>query len=107
MLLLQDLSYRFRKIPVSVWFRYCIFKTDDWDSRLYTYENDLLYSFSIPALSGEGNRTYFMVAWKAGKFADLRIKYLRFIYSDTVNESETKMQMRICYRNKEFKRFRF
>jgi hypothetical protein len=75
MLLLQDINYRFGKIPLSVWLRYCIFKTDDWDSRLYTYENDLPGSFSIPALSGEGSRCYLMLAWKTGKFVDLRIKY--------------------------------
>ncbi len=74
-LLLQDLKYSFGEIPVSIWFRYCIFKTDDWDSRLYAYENDLLYSFSIPALSGEGCRSYLMVSFKARKFIDLRIKY--------------------------------
>ncbi len=75
MLLLQDISYRFAKIPVSVWFRYSIFTTDSWDSRLYVYENDLLNSFSIPALSGEGSRSYIMIAWKANKFINLRIKY--------------------------------
>jgi hypothetical protein len=75
MLLLQDFNFRFRKVPVSIWFRYCIFKTDNWDSRLYTYENDLLYNFSIPALSGDGNRSYVMLAWEAAKFADVRLKY--------------------------------
>jgi len=75
MLLLQDISYNFRKIPVSVWLRYCLFKTDDWESRLYAYENDLLYSFSIPALSGEGSRSCIMVTWKARKLIYLRIKY--------------------------------
>ena len=74
-LLSQDLKYRPGKIPVSIWFRYCIFKTDDWDSRLYAYENDLLYSFSIPALSGQGNRSYLMVSYKVRKSVDLRIKY--------------------------------
>ncbi len=75
MLLLQDFNFRFRKVPVSIWFRYCIFKTDNWDSRIYTYENDLLYNFSIPALSGEGSRSYIMIAWEAVRFADVRIKY--------------------------------
>jgi hypothetical protein len=101
MLLLQDISYRFVKIPLSVWFRYCIFKTDDWDSRLYTYENDLLYSFSIPALSGEGSRSYVMVAWRAGKFIDLRIKYcITDIQRENNSDSETeelKLQARMWF----------
>jgi hypothetical protein len=101
MLLLQDLSYRFGKIPLSVWFRYCIFKTDDWYSRLYTYENDLLNSFSIPALSEEGNRTYLMVDWRAGKFIDLRIKYgITELLKDNdscIKTEELKLQARIWF----------
>jgi hypothetical protein len=75
MLLLQDISYKLAGIPLIVWFRYCLFSTDSWDSRLYTYENDLLYSFSIPALSGEGSRSYLMAKCDIGHFAEMRIKY--------------------------------
>jgi len=38
--------------------RLAYFSTDGYNSRLYAYENDLLYSFSIPALYGKGIRTY-------------------------------------------------
>jgi hypothetical protein len=101
MLLLQDINFRFRKIPVSVWLRYCIFRTDNWDSRLYAYENDLLYSFSVPALSGEGSRSYIMIVWKTGKFIDLRIKYgLTELTRDceAVSKSEElKIQLRMWF----------
>ena len=75
MLLLQDVYYRFGRVPVTLWFRYCLFSTESWDSRLYTYENDLLYSFSIPALSGEGSRSYLMVKLDLGRIGEIRIKY--------------------------------
>jgi len=71
----QELNYNFRKVPVTLWARYCLFNTDSWASRIYSYENDLLYSFSIPALAGEGSRSYIMARWKIGKFAEIRIKY--------------------------------
>jgi opacity protein-like surface antigen len=100
-LLLQDISCRFRKIPISVWLRYCIYKTGSWDSRLYTYENDLLYNFSIPVLSGKGSRSCIMIVWKVNKFIDLRIKYgLTNVFGedDTITETEEfKMQMRIWF----------
>jgi len=101
MMVLQDINYRFGRIPVSVWFRYCIFNTDGWNPRLYTYENDLVYSFSIPALSGKGNRSYILIAWKAGGFADIRIKY-SFTGFAQVKESfeetrELKFQVRMWF----------
>ena len=73
-LFLQDISFRFGGIPLTLWARHCLFLTDDWDSRIYAYENDLLYSFSVPALSGEGSRSCLMLSWKVKRF-DLRIKY--------------------------------
>jgi hypothetical protein len=100
-ILLQDVIYKFRKYPISVWFRYCLFKTDDWDSRIYTYENDLLYSFSIPALSGAGSRSYLMIKWEIGKCAELRLKYgvtSRISIGNTAkNTDEFKMQFRIWF----------
>jgi hypothetical protein len=75
MLMMQDLNYRFRQIPVAIWFRYCLFNTDDWDSRIYAYENDLLYSFSIPALYCKGSRAYLMTGWKITDKTELRFKY--------------------------------
>jgi hypothetical protein len=75
MLLLQDISVRAVQIPLSIWVRYCLFNTQDWYSRIYTYENDLLYSFRIPALSGTGSRSYIMVKWEVAEFAEFRVKY--------------------------------
>jgi hypothetical protein len=100
-LFLQDMSYRFRQTPVTLWFRYCIFNTDDWDSRLYAYENDLLYSFSIPALSGRGTRSYLMVKWEIGNRAELRAKYsLTSLATDRnliKEKDELKLQFRIWF----------
>ena len=75
MLLLQDMNYEFSKIPVTLWLRYCLFSTDDWDTRIYVYENDLLYSFNIPALYGRGSRNYMMAGWRISDKAQLRFKY--------------------------------
>ena len=98
MLLLHDIIYRFRQVPVTLWFRYCVFNTDNWDSRLYTYENDLLYSFSIPALSGEGSRSYIMVKWEIGDIAELRFKYGLTSYLSSANENEEKDEIKIQFR---------
>jgi hypothetical protein len=101
MILFQEISYNFRKVPVTVWARYCLFYTNDWDSRIYTFENDLLYSFSIPSLYGKGSRSYIMAKWKIRDFAELRIKY-GITSSVTTgrsleNTEEIKMQFRIWF----------
>ena len=99
-LLLQDVSYAFRTIPLTCWFRYCFFNTEDWDSRIYTYENDLLYSFSIPALSGEGSRSYFMIKYEFGDLAEIRFKYGITSMTEMnipLNKEEAKFQMRIFF----------
>ena len=90
----------FRKIPVSLWARYCIFNTDDWESRIYTYENDLLQSFSIPALSGKGTRSYLMAKWEIGKMAELRIRYSVTALESGNNideKDELKFQIRLWF----------
>ena len=101
MIMFQELSYSFRQVPVTLWVRYCLFNTDDWNSRIYTYENDLLYSFSIPALAGEGSRSYIIARWKIGDFAELRIKYgmtsLVINGSSGENTDEIKIQFRVWF----------
>ncbi|RKD86192.1 ComEA family DNA-binding protein [Mangrovibacterium diazotrophicum] len=54
----QDLGWQARNDGARFWLRLAYFNTDDYDSRIYAYENDLLYQFSIPAYYGEGWRSY-------------------------------------------------
>ncbi len=98
MLLLQDISLMFRQIPVTIRIRHCIFSTDDWDSRIYAYENDLLYSFSIPALSGKGCRTYLIAEWKIADVAELRVKYGITSLLEEGNSLEEKDEMKMQFR---------
>ncbi|MCJ7449811.1 MAG: helix-hairpin-helix domain-containing protein [Bacteroidales bacterium] len=97
-LMLQDVAYKFRQAPITIWIRYCIFNTDNWDSRLYSYENDLLYTFNIPALSGEGTRSYVMVKWEIRDIAELRFKYGLTSYFNGNTLSENRDELRIQFR---------
>ncbi len=54
----QDFGFQPEEKELSIWARLAWFKTDDCDSRIYAYENDMLYQFSIPAFYGEGLRYY-------------------------------------------------
>lgn len=99
MLLLGDLNYRFKSNPLSIWLRYCLYKTDDYESRLYTWENDMLYSFSIPALYGRGSRVYIMTGWKIGHKAEIRFKYsvssVKGNPAGVTNNEEFRMQLKV------------
>ncbi|HEX2974490.1 MAG TPA: hypothetical protein VHO68_01030, partial [Bacteroidales bacterium] len=96
MLVSADMSLKPGKLPLTIWMRYCIFSIDDWKARIYTYENDLLYSYSVPALSGDGSRSYVMVKWDLGKNIDLRLKY-GLTVKDKVNTDEVKFQIRMVF----------
>ena len=54
----QDVNYNPNMGKFSFNFRYGIFNADDFYSRIYAYENDVPYSFYIPAFSNKGTRTY-------------------------------------------------
>jgi hypothetical protein len=89
--LIQDISLKLKKVPVSLWFRYGIFSTGSYYTGIYAWENDILYGFSVPLLYGKGNRTYIVALWDISKRVELRFKYditsskadgLNFKYSD-------------------------
>jgi hypothetical protein len=98
-MLMQDISIRFRKIPVSIWTRYCIFNTEGFESGIYTWENDLLNSFNIPVLYGSGKRHYIMISWKPMKNMEIRFKYGLTSREDALtaekNIREYKFQLKI------------
>ncbi len=74
-LLCQDISYSFHNVPLRLWFRYALCSSDGYDSRLYAWENDLLHSFSVPAMYGECSRAFVMISWKPTGKIELRAKY--------------------------------
>lgn len=55
----QDISFSPLQKTYSLNARLAYFSTDGYNSRLYAYENDLLYSFAIPAFYDRGIRAYF------------------------------------------------
>lgn len=59
-MLCHDIAYKPPNRPYAVTFRYALFESDDYNSRISMYENDVLGAFSIPSLSGIGNRVYLL-----------------------------------------------
>ncbi len=81
-LLFQDIIWKPEKIRLSLVARYAIFETGGYESRIYSYESDVLYSYSIPAYSGKGARAYLMLHYHPFKQTDIWLRYGTTIYSD-------------------------
>ncbi len=108
-LMFQDVIYSFRKIPLKVYSRYALFDTDDYNSRIYAYENDLLYVFNVPAYYYQGARTYLMFRYDFKKRMAIWLKWSRFAYAnqstissglekiDDNTRSEIKVQLRLKF----------
>ncbi len=74
-LIYQDVVYQKLNSPIQISFRYGIFQTDSYTSRIYAYENDVLYAYSIPAYYNKGTRTYLTLRYKFNKGIDLWLRY--------------------------------
>ena len=68
---------------LDLWFRYACFHTDGYNSRIYAYENDLLYSFSIPEFHGKGQRIYLNLKWQPSNCITAYLKAGHTIHSGT------------------------
>ena len=55
--------------------RLAYFDTESFASRVFAYEHDLRYSFSVPALSGQGQRRYLMLTKSIGYGLELQARY--------------------------------
>ena len=68
--------------PVSFNGRIQYFETDGFDSRMYAYESDVLYSFSIPQFIGKGMRYYFNVNYDISKKMTTWFRWAQTVYNN-------------------------
>lgn len=105
----QDIKFSKMEIPFSFSVRLALFDIAQYNSRIYAYENDVLNSFSIPALYNAGIRYYLNVHYKINKHLDAWFRFSHSYYSDisskgsgndTVNQNriyDMKMQLRVKF----------
>ncbi len=74
-ILLQDINLKFRKLEIST--RIALFDVDDFNNRQYTYEKNVLYAFSIPALQDRGTRNYILLEYQFNKRYTIWARYAR------------------------------
>lgn len=73
--------------PISATFRYALYDTDNFDSRVFAYENDLFSAVSIPAFSGRGARYYCNIKWRVTRWLRLEGRFEQTIQRRAVTSS--------------------
>jgi hypothetical protein len=79
----QDLNYKRLGSRATFTLRYALMDCPDWNARIYAYENDVLYAFSILPYTGRGSRMYGMIKWDVARGVDLWVRYGAFLYNQT------------------------
>ncbi len=108
-LIFQDIQFSPLKFPVDLSARLAWFDTESYNSRIYAYENDILYTFSIPAYYGRGFRTYLNLKYEITDKLDCWAKISNTHYTDREiissghneiqgnNKTELKFQLRLKF----------
>lgn len=107
-MLSHDVIYKPERSPFSGNLRLAYFRTDSYNTRIYAFENDVLYASSSPAYHGEGLRFYSNLRWRVRRNADLWLRYAAFFYDkpglgsgldfiEGKSKSEIKVQIRLQF----------
>ncbi len=102
----HDVLYRPKSSRISGNCRLAWFHTASYDSRVYSFENDVLYSYTVLPLQHTGFRTYLNAQYSFKKGLDFWLRYSAYLYHgettvgsglDVIQgnkKSEVRLQMR-------------
>jgi len=106
-LIYQDVAWRSKSEKFSLVVRYALFDTDSYDERIYAYENDVLYAFSVPAYYYNGMRGIVLLNIKLSPKINFWIRFANTFVGNKLilgtgldeindqNRSEVKVQLRV------------
>jgi hypothetical protein len=78
----QDLIFKPKIIPLKIQIRLAFFDTDNFDTRIYAYENDVLYAFSVIPYYGQGLRYYFNLSYKINRNFSIWLRFSQTYFTD-------------------------
>jgi hypothetical protein len=81
-LIYQDAQINVLKWPESLTIRFALFDIPDYNTRIYTYEPEVLYGYSVPAYQGRGMRSCILLKFGLSGRTDLWIRGGITCYSD-------------------------
>ncbi len=77
-LIYQDVKVKMLQQRLAMTLRYALYNTTSYESRIYTYESDVLYLSSTPSFYGKGSRSYLNTSFQLN---DTFTLYLKASYS--------------------------
>ena len=81
-LICHDTNYKPATLKISGNMRLAYFKTPSYNSRIYVYEDDVLYGSSFGGYYGKGIRTFMNLKYSILRNLDLWGRYAIYIYQD-------------------------
>ncbi len=105
----QDINFQPFKSKISFSARYALFDTDTYNTRVYVYESDVLYAYSVPSYYYRGSRFYITAHYRIIRGIDMWLRYGTTVYDnqktvgsglDEINgnqKSEVKAQVRFQF----------
>ena len=82
MALMQDFIYKPLSFPLSFATRLAVFNTDSYNTRIYAYENDVLYAYNVPPYYNKGTRFYIMLRYKVVRGLDVWFRFAQTYYAN-------------------------
>ncbi|WP_353195477.1 hypothetical protein [Parapedobacter defluvii] len=76
----QDIIFKPMNGNLSGNARIALFSTPGYNSRVYAFENDVLYAYSFPLYHNDGVRAYVNLRYRFGRKMDVWLRYATFIY---------------------------
>jgi hypothetical protein len=81
-LIFQDIEFSPYGIDAKIWLRVCFFDVLNYESRIYAYENDVLYDFTSFMHYGKGIRGIMMFRWTPVDWLDLWLRLSTVYYTN-------------------------
>ncbi len=78
----QDMNFQLLSFKVIGNIRLAYFNTPSYNSRLYAYEDDVLYGSSFGSYYGKGFRTFINLRYRVLKDMDVWGRYAIYVYND-------------------------
>ena len=82
------------RVPLALTLRLQGFDVREWANRIYLYEHDVLYAFSIPATYGLGGRAYLCLRWQIIPQLSLYFKLSETVYAKQWAASQSRPSTR-------------